>query len=66
MRLAIDAMGGDEAPAAVVEGALRFARAHPGHQVILVGDAERVRPLTLEVGSPAPRNVIVHHASEII
>ncbi|MFP2910356.1 phosphate acyltransferase PlsX [Pyxidicoccus sp. 3LFB2] len=64
MRLVLDAMGGDHAPAAPVEGALLFARAHPGHQVLLVGDQARVTPL-LGRGRP-PANLQVHHASEVV
>jgi phosphate acyltransferase len=66
MRLAIDAMGGDHAPAAAVEGAIRFARAHPSHEVILVGDAARVRPLVGKDGGASLRNVIVRHTSEVV
>src|SRR5512137_2737501 len=39
--VALDAMGGDDAPAAVVQGALDAAR--KGHGIILVGPEERVR-----------------------
>jgi glycerol-3-phosphate acyltransferase PlsX len=37
MRIAVDAMGGDLAPQAVVEGAVQAFRQY-GHQIILVGD----------------------------
>ncbi len=65
MRLALDAMGGDHAPAATVEGALSFARAHAEHQVILVGDERRLRP-SLPAGKPLPPNVALRHASEVV
>ncbi len=39
--IAVDAMGGDNSPAAEVEGAVLAARA-PGIEIILVGDAERI------------------------
>jgi glycerol-3-phosphate acyltransferase PlsX len=57
-------MGGDNAPAAAVGGAIRFARAQPEHKVFLVGDEARLRPL-LASGS-APANVELRHASESI
>ncbi|MCA9572062.1 MAG: phosphate acyltransferase PlsX [Myxococcales bacterium] len=41
--IAVDAMGGDHAPAAIVAGAVRAA--HAGTPVVLVGDAVRLRPL---------------------
>jgi glycerol-3-phosphate acyltransferase PlsX len=65
MRHALDAKGGDNAPLAVVEGAVRFARANPSHEVVLVGDADRVREL-LSRHVPQPANVSVHHASQVV
>lgn len=54
MRIAVDAMGGDDAPAAIVAGAIRAASAL-GVTVVLVGDQEAVsRQLAnspLETGS---------------
>ena len=63
MRLALDAMGGDHAPAAAVEGAVLFARELVQHQVVLVGDEARVRPLLK--GAPLP-NLELRHASEVV
>src|SRR3954452_21048786 len=42
MRIAVDAMGGDQAPNFIVEGAIRAARQF-GHEIILVGDPEAVQ-----------------------
>ena len=42
MAIALDAMGGDLAPAATVEGALRAHRER-GLDIVLVGDEERLR-----------------------
>ena len=64
MRLALDAMGGDHAPGATVEGALLYARAQPDHHVVLVGDRAKLDPL-LEKHGALP-NVTVHHASEVV
>ncbi|MBJ6765107.1 phosphate acyltransferase PlsX [Myxococcaceae bacterium JPH2] len=64
MRLVLDAMGGDHAPGAVVDGGVLFARAYPGHEVVLVGDEARVRPV-LEKAEP-PENVLFRHASEVV
>lgn len=44
MRLAIDAMGGDEAPAPIVQGALDALDVDPGLELVLVGDEEQLRP----------------------
>ncbi|MDG2306014.1 MAG: phosphate acyltransferase PlsX [Candidatus Binatia bacterium] len=43
MRIAVDAMGGDNAPGAVVEGAVAAAR-DLGLSILLVGDRTRVAP----------------------
>ncbi len=45
MRIAIDGMGGDHAPEAVVEGAAQAAAQWPDVELIVVGQAERVQPL---------------------
>lgn len=48
--VAVDAMGGDEAPAVIVAGAIAAVRA--GIPVILVGDEARIRPLLPRRGAP--------------
>lgn len=62
MRIAIDAMGGDHAPQAIVEGALAAAAEWPDTEIILVGDEEKLNPLT----TGKPSNVRIRHASETI
>jgi glycerol-3-phosphate acyltransferase PlsX len=64
MRLALDAMGGDHAPASAVEGAVLFARDHSQHHVVLVGHERRIR----ETLSALPRvdNVSVRHTTEVV
>jgi len=64
VRLALDAMGGDLAPASPIEGAILFAREFPQHQVVLVGNERRIRESLL--GHPVLRNVSIHHASEVV
>ncbi len=56
-RIAVDAMGGDNAPAEIVAGALLAAREY-GARITLVGDETRVRAL-LE-GDGADRVAVVH------
>ena len=62
--VAVDAMGGDFAPQAVVEGAVRAARR--GHAVVLVGDEGRVRAELERLGAPASLPIGVRHASEVV
>ena len=64
MKIAVDAMGGDYAPAAVVEGAVQAVRDR-GIPVILVGDRVRVESeLARHNTEGLPINVV--HASEVI
>ncbi|WP_027414559.1 phosphate acyltransferase PlsX [Aneurinibacillus terranovensis] len=62
MIIAIDAMGGDFAPHATVEGSLQAAKDWPDLRIILVGDEQQLMPLL----ENAPKNIEVRHASEII
>ena len=43
--LALDAMGGDQAPEAIVEGARIALVRHPGLRFLLFGDEKRIAPL---------------------
>jgi phosphate acyltransferase len=62
MRIAIDAMGGDHAPGATVEGAMQAAEEWKDTQVILVGDQARIEPLLTR----KPSNLSVRHTTEVI
>jgi glycerol-3-phosphate acyltransferase PlsX len=59
-RIAIDAMGGDHAPAEIVHGALLAAQSGE-IETLLVGDERRLRPLV-----PASSNVRIVHAPKEI
>ena len=59
MRLAVDALGGDNAPDEVVAGALAAARRLPDDEVFLVGIPEKIEPA---LGSDVPPNVTVKPA----
>ena len=60
-RIAIDAMGGDNAPDAIVDGACRAARELPC-RITLVGDEPTISALVARNG--APPNVACVHAPE--
>lgn len=62
MNIAIDAMGGDNAPDAIVQGAVEAAKQWSDVELTLVGDEARLKPLL----TGAPGNVRIHHASETI
>ncbi|MDR2615920.1 MAG: phosphate--acyl-ACP acyltransferase, partial [Oscillospiraceae bacterium] len=66
MRIILDAMGGDNAPDAVVEGALR-ASEELGADILLVGRAEDILRSLQKLGkSSLPRGVEILDASETI
>ena len=66
MRIALDAMGGDDAPGPIVEGAILAVRADPELTVMLVGDQARIEP-ELARAPDAPRDRLpIVHAGEVI
>ncbi|HLE19469.1 MAG TPA: phosphate acyltransferase PlsX [Syntrophales bacterium] len=64
MKIAVDAMGGDYAPAVVVEGALSAAR-ELNIPIILVGDRARIEA-ELAKHKGANHNISIVHASEVV
>ncbi|MCS6860485.1 MAG: phosphate acyltransferase, partial [Abditibacteriales bacterium] len=63
MNVAIDAMGGDHAPEAIVAGALQAAN-ETSSTLTLVGDEPVLRRLLSQNGHHS--NIRIHHASETI
>ena len=64
MKIAVDAMGGDYAPAVVVEGSIQAA-IELNTPIILVGDRERIEAEIKKHGYSG-RNISIKHASEVI
>src|SRR5438270_601902 len=60
MRIALDAMGGDDAPKAIVAGAVRAVTVDPDLRVVLVGDEAQVGPLLASAGAVRNRLEIFH------
>jgi glycerol-3-phosphate acyltransferase PlsX len=66
MRISVDAMGGDFAPAEIVPGCVEAVRAHPGiKRLILVGDEKRLKA-ELDKCGHIPPSIECFHASEVI
>ena len=65
MFIAVDAMGGDHAPGAVVEGALQAAEEHQ-ISVLLVGDEESIRRELERLGKQESTSIVIRHATESI
>ena len=64
MRIIIDAMGGDHAPKAIVEGAVAATK-EMDHEIILVGDEEAIIS-ELAAAKYKGDQIAVMHASEVI
>ncbi|MDP7530231.1 MAG: phosphate acyltransferase PlsX [Candidatus Scalindua sp.] len=65
MRIAVDAMGGDEAPFEIVRGAMDAARVYTDHEMVLVGDQERIQNELAACGATSG-NISVVHASQVV
>ena len=65
MRIAVDAMGGDNAPGVVVEGALLACREF-GYDIVLVGENTTIQQELFKRSAKAPHSISVCHATEVI
>ncbi|HYE80407.1 MAG TPA: phosphate acyltransferase PlsX, partial [bacterium] len=63
--VAVDAMGGDFAPEAVVQGSLLAARDH-GIRIVLVGPEDRLAPLLQGADADTRGRARIHHAPDTI
>ncbi|MFS0787066.1 phosphate acyltransferase PlsX [Shouchella sp. 1P09AA] len=62
MRIAIDAMGGDHAPKAQVDAAIRAVKEFSDLEVTLIGDEEKIKPLLSEEN----KQITIMHTLESI
>ncbi len=65
MRIALDAMGGDYAPAPIVAGAVQAVTEDPQLQVVLVGDQAQIEACLQQENAPRDR-LEVFHSSQVI
>lgn len=65
MRIAVDAMGGDYAPAQIVLGAVAAVQKYEC-DIVLVGDREKIEAELKKAGMLDNPHLIVHHASQEI
>jgi phosphate acyltransferase len=68
MKIALDAMGGDSAPASTVAGAIEALKAYDDIELILVGDQPRLEKelAHLEVSTALRKRLTIHHASQVV
>ncbi len=65
MRIAVDAMGGDAAPSAIVQGAVNAANKFSDHEIVLVGDSDQIRD-ELSKADSYSSNISVVHTSQVV
>jgi phosphate acyltransferase len=65
-RIAVDAMGGDHAPAPELDAVVAAVRETKALTVVLVGDVERLKPALAERGAHPGARLILKHASQVI
>ncbi len=65
MRIAVDAMGGDNAPGEIIKGTLE-AIDEFGVKVVLVGDEERIARVLQKCGGKNVSNLDILHAPQVI
>ena len=63
VRIAVDAMGGDNAPADIIKGTLQAVEKNPDIQVVLVGREDVIKS---HIPGPLNDRVTVVHADEVI
>ena len=62
MKIAVDAMGGDKAPAEIIKGAVLAVQKYPC-EVVLVGEEEKIRD---ELNEAEDLPITIRHAGEVI
>jgi glycerol-3-phosphate acyltransferase PlsX len=65
MKIALDAMGGDYAPAVTIEGAIETVDDFEGIDIILVGDETSIRR-ELDNKRYLPNRISIKHASQVV
>lgn len=64
VKIAVDAMGGDYAPAEIVKGALRACEVYPDLQIVLVGQTEKIKKYIPEEAYKT--NLEINEAKDVI
>ena len=67
MRIALDAMGGDLAPQATVEGAYLYQKENNAkNEIVLVGDKEQITAESKKYSHFQDMNISIVHASQVV
>ena len=65
MKIAVDAMGGDRAPAEIIKGAVHAVQKY-SCEIVLVGDSEKIYGILNDVAGDKNFPITVCHADEVI
>jgi len=65
LRIIVDAMGGDHAPKAIVNGSIDALKSQDGFDVTLIGESEQINAILTERKFSSPRLQVIH-AHEVI
>lgn len=61
MKIAVDAMGGDNAPFEVIKGVSIAAPLNDKVEIVLIGDTEKINECFLQLNKSVPQNVTIVH-----
>jgi glycerol-3-phosphate acyltransferase PlsX len=65
LKILVDAMGGDYAPDAIVNGSIDAVKAQEGFDLVLIGDSEKINKILKSRNFKSPRIEVIH-AKEVI
>lgn len=66
MNIAVDAMGGDNAPFEIVKGVIKASSINNDVTITLVGDSEKINDCLKTIGAELPANVQIAHTEGVI
>ncbi len=66
MKIAIDAMGGDNAPFEIVKGVVLSAEQNPEVELVLVGDTDKINNCFSEFETEKPQNITIIHSDSVV
>jgi glycerol-3-phosphate acyltransferase PlsX len=66
MRIALDAMGGDDAPGPIVAGAVHAVATDPGLRVVLVGDRAPIEACLARARAAADDRIEIFHCTQVV
>ena len=66
MRIAIDAMGGDNAPYEIVKGTYDYAIENGGIEIVLIGDEVKINDCFAQMSVEKPQNITIVHTNVVV